>query len=122
MSSTTCIPFLRVRYIEQTIAWYERLGFVCRATNRIWERDCELNWARIEWDGAGFMIGIDERSTILENKDSSLWFNTTSLDAIREKLASNQIEFETEPETFYGRSVISFKDLNGFGVSFSCPL
>lgn len=32
------------------------------------------------------------------------------------------IEMDVEPETFYGRKVVSFKDINGFDISFSSAL
>ena len=117
-----CIPFLRVRNIGETIQWYEQLGFVCTATNRIWEPDCELNWARLAWEEAAFMIGPDERHEKSANKDSSLWFNVTSIDDIIEMLKSKSVPIIIEPETFYGRKVVNFSDLNGFGVSFSCEI
>lgn len=117
-----CVPFLQVRNIDQTIKWYEDIGFKCVATNLIWEPDCELNWARIEWESAAFMIGPDERDKISEIKDSSIWFNVDSIDEIITVLKSKDIEIDIEPETFYGRKVVSFKDINGFQVSFSCEL
>ena len=114
-----CVPFLIVRNIDETIKWYEKIGFKCTATNRIWEPDCELNWARIEWHGAAFMIGPDERKVASKVKDSGLWFNVQSVDEIAESLKQEGISFDTEEETFYGRKVISFKDINDFTVSFS---
>lgn len=118
----TCIPFLRVADISQTIQWYEAIGFTCTATNRIWEPDCEINWARIEWEGAAFMIGPDERNSVSEIKDSSLWFNAGDVDEIICTLKNKNIEMDIEPATFYGRKVVSFKDINGFSISFSCEL
>ncbi len=119
---TECVPFLKVRNVEQTMKWYQGIGFDCTATNQIWEPDCELNWARLEWDKAAFMIGPDERTTTAKAKDSGLWFNVDSVDVIIEILKRNNIKIDIEPETFYGRKVVSFKDINGFDVSFSCAL
>jgi uncharacterized glyoxalase superfamily protein PhnB len=119
---TECVPFLKVKNVEQTMKWYQDIGFDCTATNRIWEPDCELNWARLEWDSAAFMIGPDEQTTITEAKDASLWFNVDTVDTIIEILNRNNIKMDIEPETFYGRKVVSFKDINGFTVSFSCSL
>jgi uncharacterized glyoxalase superfamily protein PhnB len=117
-----CIPFILVDNIGDTIEWYQRIGFECPATNQIWEPDCALNWATIEWEGAGFMIGPDERRNRSGKKDSSLWFNVESVDPIVRLLEEAQVTFETEEATFYGRKVISFKDVNGFTVSFSSSL
>jgi len=105
-----------------TIKWYQEIGFECTATNHIWEPDCELNWARLEWKDAAFMIGPDERIIISAAKDSGLWFNVDAVDAIIEILKRKDIKMEIEPETFYGRKVVSFKDINGFDISFSCAL
>lgn len=55
-------------------------------------------------------------------KDSGLWFNVESVDAIIEILEIKNIKMDIEAETFYGRKVVSFKDINGFDVSFSCAL
>ena len=115
-----CVPFLSVINLAETVKWYENLGFKCTATNHIWEPDCELNWARIEWDDASFMIGPDERDYIPERKDTGIWFNVESIDRILDILARNNIEMDYEPLTFYGRKVVTFRDLNGFAVSFSC--
>ena len=114
-----CVPFLNVENIDKTIQWYERIGFKCTETNRIWEPDCELNWARIEWNGAAFMIGPDERQYPSKAKDSALWFDVENAAKIVELLRKENIPFDKEDETFYGRRVISFKDVNGFTVSFS---
>jgi uncharacterized glyoxalase superfamily protein PhnB len=121
---TECVPFLYVSNIPQTIKWYQDIGFECVATNLIWEPDCELNWARIEWDGAAFMIGTDNGNTRAKSgrRDTSLWFNVDSVDTIIELLDSKGIKMDIEPATFYGRKVVSIRDINGFGVSFSCAL
>lgn len=118
-----CVPFLRVANISDTIQWYESIGFQCTATNHIWEpEDCELNWAEMAWENATFMLGPDEREVISKKKDTSLWFNVDTVDNIIDILKANGIQVDIEPETFYGRKVVSFVDLNGFDVSFSCAL
>lgn len=119
---TECVPFLKVPNVAQTIEWYQSIGFECTATNLIWEPDCELNWARMEWGGLAFMIGPDERTAISEGKDSSLWFNVETVDDIIQLLNRQGIETSIEPETFYGRKVVSFNDINGFDVHFSCAV
>ena len=117
-----CVPFLVVENIERTIEWYEGVGFTCTETNHVWEPDGELNWARIEWNGAAFMIGPDQRHVRSKTKDAGLWFDVASLDWIVEHLKGNHIPFNTEEESFYGKKLISFKDINGFVVSFSSEL
>ena len=121
-----CVPFLKVVDIATTIRWYENIGFQCTATNHIWDpKDCELNWAEMSWEDATFMLGPDERAIIPEMKDTSLSFNVDSVDAVNtiiEMLQSKEIQIDIEHETFYGRKVVSFADLNGFHVSFSCAL
>lgn len=122
INMSECVPFLKVANVAQTMNWYQTIGFECTATNRIWEPDCELNWARLEWKGSAFMIGPDERVVISDEKDSSLWFNVETVDNIIQILKQHEIQMDIEPETFYGRKVVSFKDINGFGISFSCAL
>lgn len=119
---TECVPYLKVENVEQTINWYKGIGFDCTATNQVWEPGCELNWARLEWDSAAFMIGPDERNAPAGAKDSALWFNVDSVDPIVKILERNHIKMDIEPATFYGRKVVSFRDINGFDVSFSCAL
>ena len=117
-----CIPFLRVQDISQTIRWYERIGFICAATNRVWEPDCELNWAQLKLEGAEFMIGPDERKSNSGEKDNSLYFRMGTIDDIKENVKQEKITVGITEETFYGRKEISFEDLNGFYITFSCDL
>ena len=117
-----CTPFLLVPDIYKTIQWYKNIGFTCTATNETWEPGCELNWAMLKWQESAFMIGIDERENINQIKDCSIWFDVDAVDDIIEMLKNKSIEINIEPATFYGRKVVSFKDINGFGVSFSCAL
>jgi hypothetical protein len=119
---TECVPFLKVPSIGETINWYQEIGFKCTATNQIWEPDCELNWAEIAWDNATFMIGIDEGKGVSGGKDASIWFNVDTVDPIIQMLERKNIKMFIEPATFYGRKVVSFTDINGFDVSFSCAL
>ena len=72
--------------------------------------------------GSCIMIGPDERNDPSAKKHSSLWFNVDEVDTTIEKLNHNDLQMEIEPETSYGRKVVSFSDLNGFAVSFCCDL
>ncbi|RFS16025.1 glyoxalase/bleomycin resistance/extradiol dioxygenase family protein [Emticicia sp. C21] len=119
-----CVPFLKVKDLDATMAWYGNIGFMCTATNHIWEapQDYGLNWAEMAWQEATFMLGIDEEEGISEKKNISLWFNVDSVDEIIDNLKSKNIPMNIEPETFYGRKVVSFVDLNGFDISFFCAL
>ena len=68
------------------------------------------------------MLGPNGREVSQDNKDTGIWFNVDTVDDIIENLESKNIKTDIEPETFYGRKVVSFKDINGFQVSFSCEL
>ena len=119
----TCIPFLPVPDIDQTIKWYEGIGFKCIGTNHIWEPGCDLNWAHLDWEGASFMIGPDIRkkaSDANEIKDASLYFNVDSIDEIIEQLKGKVEIVELNEETFYGSKEVSFMDINGYRITFSC--
>ncbi len=119
-SMAICVPFLAVPDIAQTIKWYESIGFKCTGTNHIWEPGCELNWAELDWEGATFMIGPDVRSMIPEIKGIGLYFQVESIDKIIEALTGRAEIIEINPETFYGRKEVVFKDINGLQVTFSC--
>src|SRR3990170_5314711 len=115
----TCISFLRVPDIAQTINWYERIGFKCVGTHQ--EPGCALDWAMLDLEGATFMLYPDERSTISKDKDAGLYFYMKSIDELIEMLKSeNAYIIEVNEETEYGRREVVFKDLNGFKVTFSC--
>jgi len=43
-----------------------------------------------------------------------------TIDDIKEKVKQEKITAEITEETFYGRKEISFEDLNGFHITFSC--
>ncbi|MEI9908430.1 MAG: hypothetical protein WDO71_01400 [Bacteroidota bacterium] len=103
--------FFQVRNIGQTIQWFEGIGFTCTANNLIWEPDCELNWARLEWEGAGFMPGPNGRETISGSKDASLWFNVDSIDGIIEVLLTKGIQPDIEPEIFMEEKLLHLKIL-----------
>jgi len=119
---TECVPFIKVAGIEKTIKWYQNIGFTCVATNHIWEPGCELNWARLEWEGAAFMLGPNERNIIPNAKDASLWFNVDTVDYIIEMLQRHDIEMNVEPGNILWQKVVSFKDINGLDIFFSCAV
>ena len=79
-------------------------------TNHIWEPDCELNWAELEWEGATFMIGPDIRSVVPEMKGIGLEFQVESINEIIEVLKERVETIEINLETFYGRKEVRFKD------------
>ena len=116
---TTCVPFLRVSDIAETIKWYENIGFKCTATNHIWEPDCELNWAEIEWRGATFMLYPQEEKKVSKIRDAGLYFKTESIDGLADNLKGKAKILEETDETFYGRREIVFEDLNGYMITFS---
>lgn len=115
----TCISFLRVPDIHETIQWYKRIGFKCLGTHQ--EPGCELDWALLDWDGAGLMLYPDERSEVPKSKDAGLYFKMESIGELIELLKRVDVHImEINDETAYGRREVVFKDLNGFQVTFSC--
>jgi hypothetical protein len=116
-----CIPFLGVHNVEQTVIWYQSLGFQCTGSNRYWEPQApELTWAQLEWEKAAFMVFPfpDEKNNIV--KDAGLFFRVSSLNDLvdRLKLYAKIIEINEEP--FTGKKEVVFEDLNGFRITFSC--
>jgi len=66
------------------------------------------------------MIGPDVRSVIPEIKGIDLYFQVESIDVIIETQKGKAEITEINPETFYGRKEVLFKDINGVQVTFSC--
>lgn len=115
----TCISFLRVPDIAQTIAWYESIGFKCLGTHQ--EPGCALDWALLDWEGASFMLYPADDKLNSPVKDAGLYFSIESIDTITQTLQQVHAHIsEINPETEYGRKEIVFKDINGFQVTFSC--
>lgn len=115
-----CIPFIRVPDIGATIKWYEAIGFQCTGTNHIWEPDCELNWAELNFQGATFMLYPQEAEKPISGRDAGLYFEMDTIDGIAVKIRSIVKEVEETDMTFYGRKEIGFEDLNGYSITFSC--
>ncbi len=114
----TCISFLRVSDILKTVQWYESIGFTCIATNQ--EPGCELDWALLDWEGARFMLYPEGRNDYAATKDAGLYFDVESIDEIIPVIKEKAELIEINPETFYGKKEVVFKDVNGFQVSFAC--
>jgi len=76
----------------------------------------------LKLEGAEFMIGPDERKSNSGEKDNSLYFRMGTIDDIKENVKQEKITVGITEETFYGRKEISFEDLNGFYITFSCDL
>ena len=114
-----CIPFLGVSNLEETILWYQGLGFQCTGSNRYWDPDAELAWAQLEWEGAAFMIYPSFKEKSDETRDAGLYFKVSSFNGILEKLklAARIIEYTEDPYT--GSQQVVFEDLNGFRITFN---
>lgn len=115
----TCVPFIGVPNIAETIKWYEGIGFKCTGTNHIWEPDCNLNWAELAYEDARFMLYPYPFDMSSEVKYAGLYFLMDSIDPIIARLKEKARIIEINEETFYGRKEVVIKDLNGLQVTFS---
>lgn len=120
LTMATCLSFLRVSDIEKTLDWYLKLGFKCLGTHA--EPDCGLDWALLDWEGAGFMLFPEGRGDASITKDAGLYFIVESIDELIEPIKAKTDVIEINPETEYGKKEIVFKDLNGFQITFGCDL
>jgi hypothetical protein len=109
-----CIPHLHVPDIAKTIEWYKSIGFTCTGTHQ--EPGCELDWARLVYEGAVFMLYPDGRNSA--RKDAGLYFMMDNLDGLAEKIGAITSGIEYTEETEYGMREIVFRDINGFQVTF----
>jgi hypothetical protein len=114
----TCISFLRVPDILQTIKWYETIGFKCIGTHQ--EPGCELDWALLDWEGARFMLYPEGREDHTQTKDAGLYFTVEDIDDLIKSIEKKAELIEINPKTEYGMKEIVFKDVNGFQITFGC--
>lgn len=114
----TCISFLRVPDISETIKWYEHIGFKCLGTHQ--EPGCELDWALLDWEGAQFMLYPEGQEKYGDQRDAGLYFTVSSIDDIIDVLKEKAEIIEINPETEYGRKEVVFRDINGFQITFGC--
>jgi uncharacterized glyoxalase superfamily protein PhnB len=113
-----CISFLRVPDITATITWYEAIGFTCLGTHQ--EPGCELDWALLDMGGARFMLYPEGREGA-GVRDAGLYFYMEAIDEISEILKKHGAAIiEITEQTPYGRKEVTFNDINGFQVTFSC--
>lgn len=112
-----CIPFLGVPDVEQTVIWYESLGFRCTGSNRYWDPSAALSWAQLEWEDAAFMIfpfPAEKNNTV---KDAGLFFRVHSLQDIITRLQQQARIIEITEEPFNNKREVVFEDLNGFRIT-----
>jgi hypothetical protein len=115
-----CIPFLGVTNIEQTVLWYQNLGFTCTGSNRYWNPEASLTWAQLEWEGAAFMLFPFPLEKNNQVKDAGLFFRVASLNDLVEKLKVSAKIIELTEEPFHNKTEVVFEDLNGFRITFTC--
>lgn len=114
----TCLSFLRVSDISETIEWYQSIGFACLGIHQ--EPGCALDWALLDLQGAQFMLYPEGQKDYSVQKDAGLYITVDSIDGFIETLKEKAEIIEINPKTAYGKKEIVFKDLNGFQVSFGC--
>lgn len=114
-----CIPFLGVNDIEQTVLWYEGLGFRCTGSNRFWDPEAELTWAQLEWEDAAFMLFPFPAEKNNPVKDAGLFFRVSSLNELIERLKTKAKIIELTEEPFSNKKEVVFEDLNGFRITFT---
>jgi len=114
-----CIPFLGVKSVEETTAWYISLGFTCTGSNRFWEPEAELTWAQLEWEGAAFMLFPSEKEKENEIRDAGLFFRVNKMDGLVDKLKQKARIIELTEAPVYGKTEVVFEDLNGFRITFT---
>lgn len=116
-----CIPFLGVTNIEQTVLWYESLGFKCTGSNRYWEPHAPaLTWAQLEWEGAAFMLfpfPAEKNNTV---KDAGLFFRVAGLNDLVERLKTSAKIIELTEEPYLNKTEVVFEDINGFRITVTC--
>jgi len=115
-----CIPFLGVTDIENTVLWYESLGFRCTGSNCYYEPEAELTWAQLEWENAAFMLFPFPAEKNNEVKDAGLFFRVHSLNDLVERLQTRAKIIEINEDPFSNKKEVVFEDLNGFRITFSC--
>jgi uncharacterized glyoxalase superfamily protein PhnB len=110
---------MRVVDLAETIAWYERAGFVVVRTN---ETDGVLDWAMLGFGEGRVMFNVGGVRVAEDRRDVDLYVNTANVDDLWSKLRGH-VEVREEPhETFYGMRELIVRDPNGFWVTFAEPV
>jgi catechol 2,3-dioxygenase-like lactoylglutathione lyase family enzyme len=108
-------PMLHVNSIEESIKFYERLGFEVIDTDR-----CEpLGWARIHCEGGAMMfLRAEDGHRVDPSKQGVMFYMyTADLPALREQLLASGVEVSEIKRPEHMRSgEIYLKDPDGFIV------
>lgn len=111
------IPLMNVVNVEQTIQWYQSIGFELIRTNHHWHPDSPINWAYLQHDDAHLMLNSGGTDNKVKG-DFKLFFNTSNLDLLFQQI-KDKVNVVFEPtDQFYGRREFEIQDINGFQLVF----
>jgi catechol 2,3-dioxygenase-like lactoylglutathione lyase family enzyme len=108
-------PMLHVNSVEESIKFYERLGFELIDTDR-----CKpIGWARIHCEGGAMMFlrAEDDDRVDPTNQGVMFYMYTPDLPAFREKLVADGVEVsEIKRPPYMPSGEVYLKDPDGFVV------
>lgn len=122
-------PMLVANDLNETIAFYARLGFECIGTFG----EPEPGWCQVERDGVRLMFTKgdpephDHGDGVLHADvpalSGSIYIDVDDADALFAEVRPNLDAIEWEPETFeYGMREFALRDCNGYMVIFAASV
>jgi uncharacterized glyoxalase superfamily protein PhnB len=119
--------------LDETIAFYERLGFACVGTWTPPEHDDgKPVWCQLERDGVRLMFnhvgeahdhGDGVLHVDLPEMSGSIYLDVDDVDALFEEIKTRHTEFAWEPADFpHGMREFALHDCNGYMIVFGTHL
>ena len=111
----TVTPMLHVPDVEQTLRWYESIGFAILDSGK---DDGVTVWGMAAYGEGRVMFSAGGRPSAEHRREVDLYVETPDVDALYERLKDRVEVFEGLHDTFYGMREFIIRDVNRFWVTF----
>ncbi len=122
MGFNNLTPILIVPDVEETVKWYQDIGFILLATNRKWEPYEEVTWAGLRFESCELMLNGGGHDVNGEGRDVSIYIHTDNVRGVFEQMRDHVKVTQGLHKTFYGMEEFIIEDLNSFMVTFGQPI
>lgn len=117
---TKIIPMVHVPDVKATVAWYQSIGFMLRATHE--QPGCPMDWASLLLGTSEVMLSAGGEPASSPRRDVDLYVYVDDVDAHYGAIARKAEVVEAPHSTEYGMREFIVKDPNGFWLTFGQPL